>query len=336
MNLNMEYTDRYIVSDVSKLQETLDQYGIAVVPNVLDEKFLSQAQSQMWDMLETLTSKYDKPIDRKSPDTWKSFYDLLPMHSMLLQHHCVGHSQVAWDIRQNEKVVNVFSQLWKTKPEDLLCSFDGVSIHLPPELTKRGWFRNTWYHTDQSYFRNDLECYQGFVSMYDVNDHDATLTVLEGSHKYHAEFAKFFEFDKLDKKSKEYKDLKSDWHKLSDKEQEFYDKKNCKMTCIKCPKGSLVLWDSRTIHAGKEPDKTRKTPNTRFIVYVCMTPRKLCTSANLKKKQKAFEEMRMTSHWPHKPKLFGKTPRTYGREFKQTEKLPSPKLTELGKRLAGF
>jgi ectoine hydroxylase-related dioxygenase (phytanoyl-CoA dioxygenase family) len=331
----MEYTDRYIISDINNLQETLDKYGVAVIPNILDEKQVLNAQSQMWDMLETLTSKFNHPIERKSPDTWKSFYDLFPLHSMQLQHF-VGHSQVAWDIRQNENVVNVFSKLWNTKPEDLLCSFTGASIHMPPELTKRGWFRNTWYHTDQSYLRNDLECYQAFVNMFDVNDHDATLTILEGSHKYHSEFAKFKEFDKVDKKSKEYKELKKDWYKLTEKEQEFYDQKNCKMTCVKCPKGSLVIWDSRTIHAGKEPDKTRKTPNIRFIVYVCMTPRKLCTSANLKKKQKAFNELRMTSHWPHKPKLFGKKPQTYGKEFKQPEKLQPPVLTDLGKRLAGF
>jgi len=333
--MQFEYTDRYITS-IENMQETLDRYGVAVIPNVLDEKEVISAQNQMWDLLETLTKKFEVPIERKSPSTWKSFYDLMPMHSMLIQHHSVGQSQVVWDVRQNEKVVDVFSKLWKTKPEDLLCSFDGLSIHLPPEITKRGWFRNTWYHTDQSYFRNDLECYQGFVTMYDVNDNDGTLTVLEGSHNYHSEFAKFLEIDKLDKKSKEYKDLKTDWYKLTPEQQDFYMKKGCKMTCVKCPKGSLVLWDSRTIHAGKEPDKTRKEQNTRFIVYVCMTPRKLCTKTNLKKKQKAFEDMRMTSHWPHKPKLFGKSPRTYGKLLQPTEKLPAPKLTEIGKRLAGF
>lgn len=336
METKIEYTDRYIVADVANLQETLDKYGVAVIPNILDEKFIMNARDQMWDMLETLSANFEIPIDRKSQDTWRSFYELLPMHSMLIQHHGVGHSQIAWDVRQHENVVNIFSKLWQTKQEDLLCSFDGMSIHFPPEITNRGWFRNTWYHTDQSYLRPDLECYQGFVTMYDVNDNDATLTVLEGSHKYHAEFAKFFEIEKLDKKSKEYKDFKSDWHKLDEKEKKFYDERGCIKTAVKCPKGSLVLWDSRTIHAGKEPDKKRKEQNMRFIVYVCMTPRKLCSAANLKKKQKAFEEMRMTTHWPHKPKLFAKSPRTYGKEMQKIEKLEKPKLNELGKRLAGF
>jgi hypothetical protein len=38
----------------------------------------------------------------------------------------------------------------------------------------------------------------------------------------------------------------------------------------------------------------------------------MATESDLKKKRKYFEEQRMTSHWPHKIKVFAKTPRTYG------------------------
>jgi hypothetical protein len=67
-----------------------------------------------------------------------------------------------------------------------------------------------------------------------------------------------------------------------------------------------------------------------------MMPRKLSNPLNIKKKQKAFQEMRMTTHWPCKIKLFPKNPRTYGKVQQKSTKLPEPKLTELGKRLAGF
>ena len=55
-----------------------------------------------------------------------------------------------------------------------------------------------------------------------------------------------------------------------------------------------------------------------------------------KKKKKAFEEMRMTTHWPHKPKLFPKMPRTYGNVIPPVEDISPPVLTELGRKLAGF
>ena len=67
-----------------------------------------------------------------------------------------------------------------------------------------------------------------------------------------------------------------------------------------------------------------------------MTPRNLATDAFLRKKQKAFNELRMTSHWPHKPKLFAVNPRTYGGPLPCVTPINSPKLSELGLKVAGF
>ena len=67
-----------------------------------------------------------------------------------------------------------------------------------------------------------------------------------------------------------------------------------------------------------------------------MTPRRLSTEANLKKKRKAMEELRMTSHWPHKPKLFPVNPRTYGGELPNVTNIERPILSDIGRRLAGF
>ena len=54
-----------------------------------------------------------------------------------------------WDVRQNEKIAEAFSKLYGSKTEDMLTSYDGVSIHLPPEQTGKGFFRNSiWFHTD--------------------------------------------------------------------------------------------------------------------------------------------------------------------------------------------
>lgn len=66
-------------------------------------------------------------------------------------------------------------------------------------------------------------------------------------------------------------------------------------------------------------------------------PRSLCTKANLAKKVKAFEELRTTNHYPHKPKFFAKTPRTYGGPpVPDVTPIEPPVLTELGRRLAGY
>ena len=32
---------------------------------------------------------------------------------MLIQQHSIGHSQFIWDVRQNEKIADVFAKIWK-------------------------------------------------------------------------------------------------------------------------------------------------------------------------------------------------------------------------------
>jgi len=307
------------------LKETLDKYGVAIIQDVLNDDECHRMIKGMWHTLEHLTQSWPEPIKENKPSSWRNITGLFPKHSMLLQQN-IGHAQFIWDLRQNPKCVNIFANLWNCNPEDLLVSFDGASFHMPSEETKIGWRTKVWYHTDQSYTRNDFECVQCWATGLNVNENDATLAFYEKSHKYHKEFAEQFNI----------KD-KDNWYKLETEEQiNFYRNKGCTEKFIECPRGSLVFWDSRTIHCGVQPQKGRKEMNFRCAVYLCYMPRHIATKADIKKKIKAFEEMRMTSHWPCKVKLFPKMPRTYGAEIKEVVPLSKPELSELGKRLVGY
>ena len=71
----------------------------------------------------------------------ETLYELYPKHSMLLQNFSVDSQLFGY--MANNKVYDVFKKIWDD--EDLLCSFDGLSVHLP-ELTNRGWYRgNDWF-----------------------------------------------------------------------------------------------------------------------------------------------------------------------------------------------
>jgi ectoine hydroxylase-related dioxygenase (phytanoyl-CoA dioxygenase family) len=322
------YRAKKYTTDVECLRETLDLYGVAVIPSVLDEAECEAMKEGMWNYLEHVTANLETPITRDAEASWKGIHQLYPLHSMLLQWWGIGHAQFIWDIRANPKVVDIWSRLWDTPAEDLLVSFDGASFHMPPETTGRGWFRGTqWLHRDQSYTRPNFECVQSWVTAYDVNRGDATLTFLEGSHKHTEEFAARFA-----------KTSKDDWCKLESlEEQAFYvDEKGCKQRSIACPAGSMVFWDSRTIHSGREALKDRAEPNTRCVVYLCYQPRALATPALLRKKQEAFTQLRTTSHYPAKPKLFPKAPRTYGSPVPEVRTIPTPIVSRLGMKLAGF
>lgn len=180
--------DKYVTTS-DDLKKTLDTYGVAIIPSVLTDEECKTMFDDMWKYFEHITQKWPVQIKRTKQSSWNHFFDLYPMHSMLLQQWHVGHAQVSWDIRQKEKVADIFAKLWGVDRDALLVSFDGLSFGMPPEITKRGWNDGkTWYHTDQSYTRNDLECVQSWVTALDVNEGDATLTVMEGSHKYHEDF----------------------------------------------------------------------------------------------------------------------------------------------------
>lgn len=322
------YEDVKYFTNINNVRRTLDQYGVAIIPALLSKTECDEMINDMWNYLETITDKFDKPIKRDDPTSWGELSKLWPKHSMLIQQWSIGHAQMLWTLRENPKIYNIFAQIWETTPENLLVSFDGASFHMPPEQTGKGWYRGTtWLHSDQSFTRHGFECVQSWVTAYDVNAGDATLAFYEGSHKYHEDFQKRFNLTEKD-----------DWYKLeTDEQRDFFMKeKSSPLRYIKCPAGSLVLWDSRTIHSGQEAMKERPKPNFRCVGYLCYTPRSFATPAILKKKQKAFTELRTTNHWPHKPKLFPQMPRTYGAKVEDIQQIPVPKVGKIGKKMAGF
>ncbi len=65
-------------------------------------------------------------------------------------------------------------------------------------------------------------------------------------------------------------------------------------------------------------------------------PKILCNEANIRKKQKAFKELRTTNHHPCKVKLFTKHPYTYGGTMPLITEIKPPILSEFGLTLAGF
>lgn len=75
-----------------------------------------------------------------------------------------------------------------------------------------------------------------------------------------------------------------DWYKLKTKTGGDYVALGCVERRIVCPAGSLVLWDSRSLHYGGNAMAGRSAPNHRLVGYVDYLPATGLTAANLKKK----------------------------------------------------
>lgn len=326
--VEIKYEYEKYVCNVNTLRDTIEKYGVAIIPNIIDKTECENMVSGMWNYLETITSNMTKPIKKDDSSTWKTYRELYPKHSMLLQHWSIGHAQFIWNLRTNPKVIEPFEKIWKTTASNLLVSFDGASFHFPPEKTGYGWVNQTksWLHSDQSYQRNGFECVQSWITANDVDEGDATLTILEGSNKYHEEFAKRLVNIRFD-----------DWYVLNQDELDWYIKtKKCQKVNIKCPAGSMVFWDSRSIHCGTEPNNFRQKEKIRCVAYICYTPRNKATQSSILKKIEAWETLRTTSHWPHKPKLFPLTPNTYGRPLPNVIQIKKPEISDIGYRLIGY
>ena len=179
---------------------------------------------------------------------------------------------------------------------------------------------------DQRFANSLRECFQGWVTAETIDQGDASLAVLTQSHKFHQAFSE-----------ENHITCTSDWFKFNQEQVQWYLQKGCiPYTLSGLAPGDMVLWDSRTVHMGRGPQHGRPHKmRQRYVVYTSYLPRSL---GNLKKKQKAMLEGRMTTHWACGPRLrlFGKNPRTWGKPCASTPPYHPPTLTERGARLFGF
>jgi len=360
-----------------ELKATLAKYGVAIVPGVLDEKKRQHMIDGFWNYVEHVTQKLDPPMNRKKPETWGQFKHLWPIHSMMLKQFGCGQCQMMWDLRQDPAIANIFATLYGVRTEDLITSYDGFSALMAPEILKRGFQMvnkdgspKPWWHFDQSPLCNDFKCVQSWVTPYDTDEGDATLGVLEGSHLLHGKFALYLkekfkaqyklaleqytlalEHKLKDDKARNSKEAelikpkeaelsRDNWYKLDAEDLAWYRAQGCHPVYVTCKAGDMVCWDSRTVHYGRQAMKGRAgTDHHRLVAYICMVPRKLATPVMLKKRIKAVDDRRTTSHWPHLMKLNPAKPRTYGSKivvpFEDIVAVPAPILTPLGRRLVG-
>lgn len=319
-----EFEYQKYITTVEGLKETVEKYGVAIIPNVLHEDECEKMVREMWEYFEHITQKWPKPIKRDDESSWSGFYKLKPKHSMLIQNWSAGQSQCSWNVRQNPKIVEIFAKFWGCDEKDLIVSFDGLSFYVPPEVTHKGWHTETWYHCDQSFTRNAFECLQSWVTGLDVNKGDATLAFFEGSHRLHKEFATAFDIKRH-----------GDWYKLNRDEEQFYLSQGCAKKRMWCPKGSMVFWDSRTIHCGTEALAEREMDNFRSVVYLCYQPRTFAKTRDLLNKQEAIKHLETMSHYPCAKRTFPKIPKARG-DLPTVTPIPKPVLTPLGRRLAGY
>jgi hypothetical protein len=109
---------------------------------------------------------------------------------------------------------------------------------------------------------------------------------------------------------------------------------------ITAPRGSLILWDSRTVHWNQYPNKNRCDPKVRMVGYLSYVPKARLGSEGRAIRREAFETGASTGHNPAYPELKRSKERIW-KEFAMYLEDPSYtqspiNLTPLGEALLGF
>jgi hypothetical protein len=89
----------------------------------------------------------------------------------------------------------------------------------------------------------------------------------------------------------------NNWYLINKSDLDFLLEKQVRFVKVNSPKGSLILFDSRSIHSGYLTEKVRKDPKFRYVIYVSLTPAIRAKKADLEMKKQAVLRGATTSHW---------------------------------------
>lgn len=298
----------------------LEEQGYCVIPQLLSAAETELLYERVWHEFVEKAWPACKMDDRSN---WEEAF---PKHN----HYGIfagpaGQTQVMWDLRQDPRIVDVFANIWNTS--NLIVSMDGLSIMCPPE-TRDGYIE-PWPHVDQAVMRRfDNVTHNntppaGFISesllatkpftiqgqflFEDSCEGDGGFYCIPKSHLKFEEFAQELEalaeaeMSKQERRVARNGILTRFFGLGADGESGPYCAKH-----VTAPKGSLILWDSRTVHWNCHASKDRPyrdNPKVRMVGYLCYVPKARLTEDGRARRKAAFEAGVSTGHNPAFPEL---------------------------------
>jgi hypothetical protein len=290
---------------------------------------------------------------------WKEAF---PIHNKMgIFAGPAGQTQVMWDLRQDPRIIDVFAQIWNTS--DLIVSMDGLSFMCPPEI--REGYVEPWPHVDQAILRRQdgvasnnhppidfisesvlktlPYTIQGQFLFEDSFEGDGGFYCIPESHLRFTEFAPQLEkiceiTDNLERKKTRIKFFEDFFAHIKDTSGNPYVKKH-----ITAPRGSLILWDSRTLHWNQHASQNRPysdNPKVRMVGYLCYVPKTRLTTEGMILRKEAFNKGVSTGHNPAFAELKYTKDHIYQDRMQYLEDpayvQPKINLTPLGESLLGY
>lgn len=319
----MESKIYYSLSN-SPFQNDLQENGYAVIPHVLTPDECQHWINEFWIAMQKFIPEATEETVCQPDSPW--------IHHLggLIQSG-FNHAPFMWWVRCHPKILDIAEQIYGTR--ELSVSFDGIAVERAPErrrnvkgrkMTRASYDSKTRlqrnYHNDRnSKYRASTDIHiQMEVPMNDVDDGDATLMVLVNSHKYYDEFVRQFPHTLSGRK---------DWRPLELEEKMwFLSKPDVRELDVGAPKGSLILWDTKTVHSNKRATEGREHPKFRYVAFVAYNLMSKLSDDNLLKRMMMFDRGNGSDTWgiqafPDKPGARYPVP-----DRKMDDSSPCPKL----------
>lgn len=259
-----------------RLREVIANEGVAIVTNVLTPSDIESAKSGMVDWIKERVPNFS--ID--DPSTFAAAARSTFIHR-IVKHYGVGQAQFMVDLRSNPRVLQMFSAIHNIPVDQLRCGFDGCCFMPPPEHLSsrhRAFDDNSkgWLHRDQSLVdarseqlvADQSDTIQGLVNLIDATRDDGTFTCIPGTQIFTEQLRERWEARGITKAK-----MRAQWLKMSDEDLNWItDTMGYHVYRVPLPAGSMVFWDSRTIHSNCYPKRSRSVPRWRMCAYICMFP----------------------------------------------------------------
>lgn len=128
----------------SSYLQDLEELGYCVIPEVLSRQEAEVLYERVW--REYVEKAWPK-CKRGDRSNWQEAF---PQHNSYgIFAGPAGQIQVMWDLRQDPRIVTIFTKIWNT--DDLIVSMDGLSLMCPTDI-REGYFE-PWPHVDQAILR---------------------------------------------------------------------------------------------------------------------------------------------------------------------------------------
>jgi len=294
------------------IRREIDIEGYVVLPGIFSQQEANREYDRMWDWVETVSPG----ICRADASSWRPVggEDVWPCSQRdMMQLHQAGWVFNDMRVAMAERV---FEKIYGTT--ELHCSKDGFTLQRP---TKRELGRSPNDHYDQGFGQRGLQCIQASIALTDQEHDDGCFLCWPGSHKLHDKI--------MDWRGSG--GARQDFVILKDKEKEYLQSKGFEPKRVPVKRGDVILWRSDLAHKGAPPIGSRE--NFRGVVYVCMLPAIMTPEHVWKDKQKGYQQLQSSCHWPNREEWF--RPRQQNIDVRPYFQQP-PRLTLRQQQLYGL